>query len=264
MTDTGRGIYDISAVETTTDSLSVSSEPVERKEANGFCTICQEEIRPHDADADDLYELPCSHTFHHTCLLRWLHFNAIKCPNCNAPIDLNQLGDSVWRVSNLAVMTMPSPESLSQGMRAHGWYNVQIQIIPPKRCRIDQVKYIFHPAFNVSKMVMKNAPFDLVVKLCSNNVLVLICIDYHNRASSMQTFVISHVLEKEMCTRLYFDPHFSGSDDTIANPEAYFERLLSQYHRPSSYYLEPPLEPSHRSRRRGFANRLIRKLFQID
>ncbi len=83
------------------------------------------------------------------------------------------------------------------GMRAHGWYNVQLQIVPPKRVHIDQVKYVFHPAFNVSKMVMRSSPFDLVVKLCSNNVVVLICVEYHVNRGPTSRFTISHTLEKE-------------------------------------------------------------------
>ncbi|KAA6379069.1 MAG: hypothetical protein EZS28_025404 [Streblomastix strix] len=128
-----------------------------------FCSICQ------SSDNSYFVTLPCHHSFHHIC------------PNCNKLFNLRDFGceSSVWTIRNIGVSCVPTDEG--RMIKATGWYNIQLQIIPPPRVVVEKVKYVFHPAFNISKLTLIQEPFDLLVKLCSSNVHVLIEITFHKK-----------------------------------------------------------------------------------
>ncbi|KAJ4460765.1 hypothetical protein PAPYR_3005 [Paratrimastix pyriformis] len=163
--------------------------------------------------------------------------------------------DIMWSIRNIALSCLPTAEGMR--IRATGWYNIQLQVIPPPGLRITRVKYVFHPAFNVASLTMNREPYDLLVKLCSTNVFVLIEIHF----GEGQTFTIAHRLEKEPCTRNYFYGDYNGlmmgEDEELPNPEIlaqnidvkdYFKQLLALYRRPDNYYSSPimgPRSPSH-------------------
>lgn len=98
--------------------------------------------------------------------------------------------DIMWSIRNVALSCLPTAEGIR--IRATGWYNIQLQVIPPPGVRVDRVKYVFHPAFNVASLTMNREPFDLLVKLCSTNVFVLIEITFDGG----KIFTIAHRLEK--------------------------------------------------------------------
>jgi hypothetical protein len=131
------------------------------------------------------------------------------------------------------------PTDEGRMIKATGWYNIQLQIIPPPRVVVEKVKYVFHPAFNISKLTLIQEPFDLLVKLCSSNVHVLIEITFHKKdnwpksifkkkesnagsnkgndkmlqtqtQTQTEVFTIAHKLEKEVTARKYIYREFNG------------------------------------------------------
>jgi hypothetical protein len=216
-----------------------------------FCAVCQGYDRRKNADA--FHELPCNHSFHHSCLMRWLHQNHPLCPVCRADIDLSPFAHGLWRIENLAIATLPSPESVALGLRPTGWANVQLRVFAPPDVSVKHVRYIFHPAFNVSRLTVTLPPFDLVIKLCSANVEVVVEACYTSKEApdaEPRFFRMCHTLEKDgFCSRLFFQgprgQEFNGSEkpsDEVVSEE-YFHELLRAYRRPSDYYLRSPDEP---------------------
>jgi len=146
-------------------------------------------------------------------------------------------------------------------LRPDGWFNIQLQVVPPPGRTISRVRYVFHPAFSLNKLEVTHPPFDLVMKLVSNAVDLVVevaCTD-----GSVFTFV--HSLVKELCNRVYFEGIFNGSADgeKVIDASHYFDSILETYHRPKNYYgveMEPP--PRFRERRAGNAfTRFFNNLF---
>ncbi|KAK2952479.1 hypothetical protein BLNAU_12585 [Blattamonas nauphoetae] len=234
-----------------------------REHTTSFCSICQIQ------DESIFLHLECGHTFHQLCILQWLHFDRMKCPNCNHPVALTHSRDILWSIRNVALSCEPTPEGMR--IRQNGWYNIQLAVNTPPNVEIQRVKYVFHPAFNIPRLVMDKPPFDLLVKLCSSNVLVLVEIrfkwrdssdvrknlDYSHHNEEINIFTIAHKLEKEVCTRHYFAGEYNGLGNVAAENDPvvrsnidvtrYFSDLLSLYRRPGNYYQSPSL-PSVSSR----------------
>eukprot|EP00768_Dysnectes_brevis_P007241 gnl/Dysnectes_brevis/6047_a9091_431.p1 GENE.gnl/Dysnectes_brevis/6047_a9091_431~~gnl/Dysnectes_brevis/6047_a9091_431.p1 ORF type:complete len:269 (-),score=74.27 gnl/Dysnectes_brevis/6047_a9091_431:53-784(-) len=237
--------------------MSTQQSVVESDDDGALCSICLTELQ----DADSEVSLICSHSFHRECILRWLHVDRCTCPNCRAHIDMAPFEGEIWRITNVAVRTRASPASLRLGLRADGWYNIQLQIVPPSGTRLERVRFFFHPAFSLNKLQIDSAPFDLVMKLCSNNVDVLVVCNYNGG----QEFTMVHTLVKEVCTRLFFNPSFNGAKDPSKpiRPAKYFEELLPAYRRGQDYYVqEQPAPPRFTARRRQERGSAIQRFFR--
>ncbi|GKT33045.1 hypothetical protein ADUPG1_007068 [Aduncisulcus paluster] len=220
------------------------------------CAVCLDNINPkRDIPASSIITMPCKHQFHSHCLLEWLHYNHDLCPICKRTISMDQFSTRLWKIKNIAVPSEPSPEVLSLGLRATGWFNIQLQVVPPPVSSvlgapvpsIKKIQWVFHPAFNKSRFSLTHPPFNLVLKLCSNHVRVVAAVELTN--GEHMTFV--HVLEKETCERVYIKGLFNGTQhpDATFEPVEYFKHLLPTYRRPTDYYAvsdEPP--PRHRGR----------------
>ncbi|GIQ86565.1 hypothetical protein KIPB_008442 [Kipferlia bialata] len=217
-----------------------------------LCAICQSGMGGTDTAT---LALACGHVFHAGCLHQWCHYAKDVCPLCRQSIDLNvAFGPDVrcWRVQNIAVPTRCSPESIRLGLRPTGWVNVQLQVLPPPGITIRAIRYVFHPAFSLNTLSIDTAPFDLVVKLCSSSVTVVIDITCDND----EKFALVHTLEKEMCTRNFFEPLYNGAPDPSKpiDPLTYFSQLLSVYRRAPDYYskeMQPPARFQRRRQPRG-------------
>lgn len=184
--------------------------------------------------------LPCSHIFHRTCLVKWIHFDNDTCPLCMRKLELPGLDSITWKLNNIAVRTRCSPESLRLGLRPDGWYNVQLQIVPPLGKKVVRVRYVFHPAFSLNKLDIDEPPFDLVMKLVSNSVDVII----EAQLEDGKTFTFAHSLTKELCTRTYYEDMYNGLDESkqIVASE-FFRDMLANYKRDPDYYekdMPPP------------------------
>ncbi|KAM1992973.1 hypothetical protein ACFX16_009366 [Malus domestica] len=46
----------------------------------GSCSVCLEELS--DGTASELIQMPCSHVYHPSCILRWFNMDKKTCPNC--------------------------------------------------------------------------------------------------------------------------------------------------------------------------------------
>eukprot|EP00703_Trepomonas_sp_PC1_P005197 JAP91409.1 Ring finger domain-containing protein [Trepomonas sp. PC1] len=211
----------------------------------------------------ELITLPCSHVFHRQCLVKWIHFDNTTCPLCRKPINLPGLETITWKLNNVAVRTRCSPESIRLGLKADGWFNVQIQIIPPAGKNIKRVRYVFHPAFSLNKLDIKQPPYDLVMKLVSNAVDVIIEVTLE----SGKVFTFIHQLTKELCTRVYYEDMYNGSDfSEEISATKYFEGILDNYKREADYYdKEMPPPPRFQNRdndQKGIFQRLFGGLFQ--
>ncbi|TNJ30642.1 Ribonuclease [Giardia muris] len=209
------------------------------------------ETRTANPDPLDVATLACGHTYHRLCLLRWLHYNNDSCPLCRGKIDITgPLAACVWKVKNIAVRTKCSPESIRLGLRPDGWFNVQLQVEPPPHKQIRRVRYIFHPAFSLNKLDIDTPPFDLVMKLVSNSVDLLIEVT----CTDGSVFTMVHMLLKEMCTRVYFEGIFNGVDSSHIKGLTYFNSLLETYHRDKDYYgaeMDPPPRFAERNQQKG-------------
>ncbi|ESU36209.1 Putative RING-finger domain protein [Giardia duodenalis] len=213
-------------------------------------------------DPNDVVVLPCTHTFHRICLIRWLHYDNTSCPLCRANIDMDgSMGERRWKIKNVAIRTKCSPESIRLGLRPDGWFNIQLQIEPPPHKTIRHVRYIFHPAFSLNKLDIDTPPFDLVMKLVSNSVDLLIEVS----CTDNTIFTMVHSLVKELCCRVYFDGIFNGVDSSSINGLEYFESLLENYHRDKDYYgaaMDPPPRFTKRTRESGNAiSRFFHNIF---
>ncbi|KAH0573331.1 Ribonuclease [Spironucleus salmonicida] len=177
--------------------------------------------------------LSCSHTFHRSCLIKWVHYNNTSCPLCRNPINLANLSNCTWKVQNIAVRTKCSPESVRLGMKPEGWFNVQIQVNPPNNEKLKNIRYYFHPAFSLNKLELRKQPFDLVMKLVSNSVEIVI----EAETISGEKFTFLHQICKEMCVRAYYQDIYNGTDEGCQlEPIQYFKNQLETYNRESDYY----------------------------
>lgn len=217
-------------------------------------------------DPADVVVLPgCGHMFHRECILKWINFDNRSCPLCRCEIDRqSSLKGITWRVRNLAVRTRCSPESIRLGLKPEGWYNIQLQIEPPAGRKIHRVRYVFHPAFSLNKLDIERSPFDLVMKLVSNSVEVVIDITCEDGTR----FTIVHNLVKELCTRVFLEGLYNGVNDGPINSLVYFGELIDMYHRAKDYYgteMEPPPRFSERRTegpKKSAVSRFFSSLFQ--
>ncbi|KAL0223910.1 hypothetical protein P9112_003300 [Eukaryota sp. TZLM1-RC] len=217
-----------------------------------YCSFCLE-----SENELQWINLPCAHSYHQQCLLRWLHHGKSTCPLCLRQFAINKLFPSpMFKVYNISVSCQPSPEGLS--LRPYGWFNVQLRVVPlTKGIKIRKISYYFHPAFSIPMVTMKRDPYDLLVKLCSSDVVVVISIVYKYKGV-IQELNILHRLLKEPAMRVYIGDYFNGDEQSseITSPETYFEPLLSLYQRPNDYYQQ---NNKQRQERRGWG---LFKLFR--
>ncbi|CAL6077656.1 Ribonuclease [Hexamita inflata] len=207
--------------------------------------------------------LPCTHQFHRACLVKWIHFDNSTCPLCRTPINLPGLDAITWKLNNIAVRTRCSPESIRLGLKAEGWFNVQLQIVPPNGRVINRVRYVFHPAFSLNKLDILAAPYDLVMKLVSNSVEVVIEVLLEDG----KHFTFTHQLSKDMCSRTYYEDMYNGLDESREiNALEHFSTILTNYKRDEDYYVKemppPPRFQQREREQRGFFGKLFGGLFQ--
>lgn len=258
----------------------------ESKSEQPFCSICQTDA-PIGAliykacdittvpQRNSMIELDCHHVFHLNCLVEWLSFCqqsgtafeslndlseplGVPCPLCRDRSAPGFLFNNRFRVRNIAVPTTATPDSLARGLRSSGWFNVIIAVIAPPGITVDNVVFTFHPAFSLANVRLHKEPYELIVKLCTNRVAVVIDVEYHRENSKKENFKFCHFLEKRSIVRSYFKGSFTGFGedgcDVIDSPENYFSNLLSTYNRDSAYYEKSPITPSRlaRNRKQGF------------
>lgn len=48
------------------------------------CAVCRMEFEV----GEDVRLLPCSHFYHPACISQWLHFQKVRSPACNCPVQL--------------------------------------------------------------------------------------------------------------------------------------------------------------------------------
>ena len=148
-------------------------------------------------------------------------------------------------------------------MRPDGWFNIQLQIVPPNGKIVRKIRYVFHPAFSLNKLDIVQPPYDLVMKLVSNSVEVIIEVTLEGG----KTFTFSHQLSKEMCTRTYYEDMYNGTDESEQlNALTYFDKILDNYKRDKDYYVKemppPPRFQQQNREQKGFFGRLFDGLFQ--
>ena len=190
------------------------------------------------------------------------------------PMHVN-LDSSLWSVTSLAVQTTASPSAGLRGLSQTGWYNVRLTIVPPKLRKIESIKYVFHPAFSLNTLEIVSEPFDLVVKLCTKEVKVVVIVtsiplkQKKRRAPSggkqetgRKCFCFVHTVRKETSTRSYIDPFLNSLDTptlySTINPTTYFQSCLATYNRSPEYYKKtiiPPLRGDRRAKLREYNER---------
>ena len=60
-------------------------------DTTGTCSVCMESLTNQPVDTEGLIQLPCKHTFHASCIKKWLNTNN-SCPICRS----KELQDSVY------------------------------------------------------------------------------------------------------------------------------------------------------------------------
>lgn len=65
------------------------SDSAEDGSATDVCAVCFDDLRA-VGDGDSVHRLPCGHSFHCACVVRWFRAGSGSCPTCrdDPPIDL--------------------------------------------------------------------------------------------------------------------------------------------------------------------------------
>ena len=148
--------YNEEKIADSTEKQSTESPPIEKKHSEDTEIVKQgeiEEVKLKSTNADEVYS--------------------------SEPMHIN-LDSSLWSVTSLAVQTTASPSASLRGLSQTGWYNVRLTVVPPKLRKIESIKYVFHPAFSLNTLEIVSEPFDLVVKLCTKEVKVVVNYQFIN------------------------------------------------------------------------------------
>ncbi|KAL0227479.1 hypothetical protein RCL1_003623 [Eukaryota sp. TZLM3-RCL] len=211
---------------------------------NTYCAFC---LDTENIVGAKWVQLKCRHTFHSSCLTQWVNFSHDSCPLCCKKFSISEVFKTpIFRISNLAVSCQPNRDESE--LKPFGWCNVQLKVASALRgVKIKKVVYYFHPAFSQPYVKTGREYYDLVIKLCSTDVEILVNVHYRWMGCDHQ-FTFVHKVVKEPIVKTYIVDFANGtSDQTPIIPQTYWSEILDLYDKPSNYYEEPMQAP-----RRGF------------
>ncbi|KAL0234526.1 hypothetical protein PCE1_001562 [Barthelona sp. PCE] len=241
-------------------------EPVESSpnwRETQYCPFCLDNDNP-----TPYCRLQCGHQVHESCMLIWMHHGHDRCPLCckssewkmtrEIMIDINEFK---WRIYNVSYPSSPTQNSF----RNYGWHTVRLKITPPPYVdHITRIKYVLHPAFSLSKVDLHEPPHELVIKLCSNNVPVVVQVYFvHKVTGKVDTFTMQHCIVKETSNWNYFCGNgdvsliyngLQSEENQVLSPNSHFKDLLTLYKRPDDYYASPLIAVAHEERENSREN----------
>ncbi|KAK2945124.1 hypothetical protein BLNAU_19973 [Blattamonas nauphoetae] len=190
-----------------------------------------------------LVQTACHHSAHIECLLPALHLGNVSCNHCHHSVIPSSLNLFHWIVETRADPSGPS--HLAQTRRDHSWFNVTISLVPPPGLKITLLRILFHPAFSFSYIDFLHPPFKLVVKIFTEHVPLLYDIWYTKEGLNERSyrFTLLHDIQFRNTVSHYYHSVYNGLPTSLLHfqsqnfdPQLYFTPLLSEYHRPPSFY----------------------------